>query len=85
MFVWDRAGAIRRYDVTVARDLSYLAPRFATFPWQISVEGNGRSVVAGIVSTKFIAEKAVEVRPATSPRRKTSSTCCRCRRAPAIR
>jgi pilus assembly protein CpaC len=64
MFVWDRAGAIRRYDVTVARDLSYLATQVhELFPGErISVEGNGRSVVvSGTVSSKFIAEKAVEV------------------------
>jgi pilus assembly protein CpaC len=64
MFVWDRAGAIRRYDVTVARDLSRLTTQVhELFPGErISVEGNGRSIVmAGIVSSKFIAEKAVEV------------------------
>ena len=88
MFVWDRAGAIRRYDVTVARDLSRLTTQVRDlFPGErISVEGNGRSIVmAGIVSTKFIAEKAVEVAAGYVPRRKTSSTCCRCRRVPAIR
>ena len=64
MFVWDRAGAIRRYDVTVARDLSRLTTQVHDlFPGErISVEGNGRSiVVSGIVSSKFIGEKAVEV------------------------
>ncbi len=64
MFVWDRGGAIRRYDVTVQRDLSRLTTQVhELFPNEhISVEGNGRSiVVAGIVSTKFVAEKAVEV------------------------
>ena len=64
MFVWDRAGAIRRYDVTVERDLSRLTTQVHDlFPGErITVEGNGRSiVVAGTVSTKFVAEKAVEV------------------------
>jgi pilus assembly protein CpaC len=64
MFVWDRAGAIRRYDVTVARDLSFLATQVHDlFPGErISVEGNGRSIViSGSVSSKFISEKAVEV------------------------
>jgi pilus assembly protein CpaC len=64
MFVWDRAGAIRRYDVTVARDLSPLATQVRDlFPGErINVEGNGRSIViSGSVSTKFIAEKAVEI------------------------
>jgi pilus assembly protein CpaC len=64
MFVWDRAGAIRRYDVTVARDLLPLTTQVRElFPGErISVEGNGRSIViSGTVSTKFVAEKAVEV------------------------
>jgi pilus assembly protein CpaC len=64
MFVWDRGGAIRRYDVTVQRDLSRLTTQVRDlFPAEhITVEGNGRSiVVAGMVSTKFVAEKAVEV------------------------
>jgi len=64
MFVWDRAGAIRRYDVTVARDLSPLASQVRDlFPGErITVDGNGRSIViSGTVSTKFIADKAVEV------------------------
>ena len=90
MFVWDRAGAIRRYDVTVARDLSRLATQVRDlFPGErISVEGNGRSiVVAGMrVHEVHRREGASKSRPATSPRRKTSSTCCRCRMpAPAIR
>jgi pilus assembly protein CpaC len=64
MFVWDRAGAIRRYDVTVARDLSVLATQVRDlFPGEhITIGGNGRSiVVAGMVSSKFVADKAVEV------------------------
>src|SRR2546426_1674842 len=64
MFIWDRAGAIRRYDVTVQRDLSRLASQVTElFPdEQITVQSNGRSViVAGRASTKFIADKAVEV------------------------
>ena len=64
MFVWNRAGAIRRYDVTVERDLSRLVSQVHDlFPGEhITVEGNGRSiVVAGRVSTKFVVEKAVEV------------------------
>ena len=64
MFVWDRAGAIRRYDVTVQRDLSRLSAQVTElFPGeQISVQGNGKSViVSGRASTKFVADKAVEV------------------------
>jgi pilus assembly protein CpaC len=64
MFVWDRGGAIRRYDVIVQRDLSRLSSQvLELFPGEkITVQGNGKSVVvAGIASSKYIAEKAVEV------------------------
>src|SRR5262245_3186991 len=64
MFVWDRAGAIRRYDVVVQRDLSRLATQVTElFPGEhLTVQGNGRSVVvAGTASSKFVADKAVEV------------------------
>jgi pilus assembly protein CpaC len=64
MFIWDRAGAIRRFDVKVQRDLSLLANQMAElFPRErISVQGNGRSViVSGTVSSKYLADKAVEV------------------------
>src|SRR5213594_946287 len=64
MFIWDRAGAIRRYDVNVQRDLSRLSSQMSElFPGeQIAVQGSGRSVIVnGKVSTKFIADKAMEV------------------------
>lgn len=64
MFVWDRAGAMRRYNVTVERDLSVLAQQIRDlFPGEtISVEGNGKSiVVAGKVGSKYVADKAIEV------------------------
>lgn len=64
MFVWDRGGAMRRYNVTVERDVTQLAQQVKElFPGEpINVEGNGKSVVlAGMVSSKYIAEKAVEV------------------------
>jgi pilus assembly protein CpaC len=64
MFVWNRAGAIRRYDVTVERDLSRLATQVRElFPGEpITVDGNGKSiVVSGLVTSKYIADKAVEV------------------------
>ena len=64
MFVWDRAGAMRRYDVTVERDLSRLTEQVRElFPGEsIAVESNGKSIVlVGKVATKYIAEKAVEV------------------------
>jgi pilus assembly protein CpaC len=64
MFVWDRAGAMRRYNVTVERDLSTLAEHMRDlFPGeQITVASNGKSVVvSGSVSKKYIADKAVEI------------------------
>jgi pilus assembly protein CpaC len=64
MFIWDRAGAIRRYDVAVQRDLSRLSTQLTElFPGEkITAQGNGRAViVSGVASTKFIADKAVEV------------------------
>src|SRR5207302_4296876 len=47
MFVWDRAGAIRRFDVTVQRDLSRLGTQMRElFPSEhVAVEGSGKSIV----------------------------------------
>jgi pilus assembly protein CpaC len=64
MFIWDRAGAIKRYDVVVQRDLSRLSSQVVElFPGErISVQGNGKSViVSGTASSKYVADKAVEV------------------------
>ena len=64
MFVWDRAGAIRRYEVIVQRDLSRLSEQVRQlFPGEtIDVQSNGRDVVlSGSVSSKDVAEKAVNL------------------------
>jgi len=64
MFVWERGGGMRRFSVTVERDLSQLARQIRElFPGEnITVEGNGKSIVmAGTVTNKFVADKAVEV------------------------
>ena len=64
MFVWDRAGAMHRYDVTVERDLSTLSQHMRDlFPGEdITVASNGKSVViSGNVSKKYVADKAVEI------------------------
>jgi pilus assembly protein CpaC len=64
MFVWDRAGAVRRYDVIVQRDLSRLSEQVKQlFPGEsIEVQSNGRNVVvSGLVSSKDVIEKAVNV------------------------
>ena len=47
MFVWDRAGAVRRYEVIVQRDLSRLSEQVKRlFPGEaIEVQSNGRNVV----------------------------------------
>jgi pilus assembly protein CpaC len=64
LFVWDRAGGIKRFAVNVQRDLSALQHQVKTlFPGEpISVYGNGKDVVvAGTVSSKYVIEKAAEV------------------------
>jgi pilus assembly protein CpaC len=64
MFVWDRAGSIRRYEVVVQRDLARLAEQVRQlFPGEsIDVQSNGRDVVlSGMVSTKDVIEKAINV------------------------
>jgi pilus assembly protein CpaC len=64
MFVWDRTGGIRRYEVIVQRDLSQLVHQIEQlFPGEaITVTGNGEHVViAGTVSSKYVVDKAAEV------------------------
>jgi pilus assembly protein CpaC len=64
MFVWDRSGGIKRYEVVVQRDLSQLGRQVKTlFPGEpISVSSNGdKVVIAGTVSSKYVVEKAAEV------------------------
>jgi len=64
MFVWDRSGGIRRYEVVVQRDLSQLVHQVKQlFPGEpISVTDNGEHIViAGTVSSKYVVDKAAEV------------------------
>lgn len=64
MFVWDRAGAIRRYEVTVERDLAQLTNQFNhLFPGEaIEAHSTGKSIVlSGKVSSQAVADKAVSV------------------------
>lgn len=64
MFVWDRGGAVRRYEVIVQRDLSRLSEQVKKlFPGEaIEVQSNGRNIViSGLVSNKDVIEKAVNV------------------------
>jgi pilus assembly protein CpaC len=61
MFVWNRAGAMSRYDVVVERDLSVLTQHMRElFPGeQINVASNGKSgVISGRISSKLQSEKA---------------------------
>ncbi len=64
MFVWDRAGSIRRYEVIVQRDLARLSTQLQElFPGEsITAQNNGRSIVlSGTVSSKEMMDRAVMV------------------------
>ncbi|HZB26089.1 MAG TPA: pilus assembly protein N-terminal domain-containing protein [Vicinamibacterales bacterium] len=64
MFVWDRAGAIKTYEVKVRRDLSALSGHLKQlFPNEpIEVRGSGKDVVvSGTVSSTYVREKAADV------------------------
>jgi pilus assembly protein CpaC len=64
LFVWEKTGAIRTYEVTVRRDLSVLTNQLRQlFPGEpIVVTGSGKDVVlSGKVSTPYVVEKAAEV------------------------
>lgn len=64
MFVWDRAGAIRRYEIIVQRDLARLAEQMKElFPTEsIEVQSNGRNIVlSGTVTNKDFIERAINL------------------------
>jgi pilus assembly protein CpaC len=64
MFVWDKAGGIKRFEVVVRRDLSQLGEQLKQlFPGEpIAIHSNGKDVViSGIVSSKYVVDKAAEV------------------------
>ncbi|HVD91767.1 MAG TPA: pilus assembly protein N-terminal domain-containing protein [Vicinamibacterales bacterium] len=64
LFVWDRAGGIKTYEVSVRRDLSHLVEQMRNlFPGeQITVAGSGKDVVlSGTVSSKYVIDKAADV------------------------
>jgi pilus assembly protein CpaC len=64
MFVWNRGGSVKRYEIVVQRDLAALGEQMKTlFPGEaIQVHSNGKQVVlSGNVSRKEIAEKAIAV------------------------
>jgi pilus assembly protein CpaC len=64
MFVWDRAGGIRRYEVVVQRDLARLNEQVKQlFPGEsIDVMSNGRNIVlSGQVSRKEVIDHVINV------------------------
>jgi len=64
MFVWDRAGAIKRYEVIVQRDLARLTEQLQQlFPSEkIEVRSNGKDIVlAGAVRDKGVIDKAINL------------------------
>jgi pilus assembly protein CpaC len=64
LFVWDRAGSLKRYEVIVQRDLARLTEQMGElFPNErISVQSNGRNVVlTGTVTNKDVIERAVSI------------------------
>ena len=64
LFVWDREGTIKTFEVKVRRDLSALVAHLKQlFPDEnISVLGSGKDVViSGTVSSKYVVEKAADV------------------------
>jgi pilus assembly protein CpaC len=64
MFVWERGGSLRRYEIAVGRDLDRLQTQLKElFPHEsINAQSNGRRIVlSGSVANKDIATRAVEV------------------------
>ena len=64
LFVWDRSGGIRTYEVNVRRDLSELQAQLQQlFPGEpVVAASNGRDVVlSGTVTSKYVIDKAAEV------------------------
>ena len=64
MFVWDRGGALRRYEIVVQRDLARLSEQLRQlFPGEsIDAHSNGKNIVlSGAVTSKDVIEKAVNV------------------------
>src|SRR5690348_4995122 len=64
LFVWDKAGGIKTYEVSVHRDLKELAEHMKQlFPGEpITVAGSGKDVVlSGTVSSKYVLDKASDL------------------------
>jgi len=64
MFVWERSGALRRYEVVVQRDLAHLNDQMKQlFPGEtIDAQSSGKGIVlSGSVSSKDVSDKAITV------------------------
>jgi pilus assembly protein CpaC len=64
LFVWDKGGAIKTFEVKVRRDLNALKEQLKQlFPSEeITIIGSGKDVVvSGTVSSKYVIEKAADV------------------------
>ncbi len=64
LFVWDRGGSIKTFEVTVRRDLTALTDQYKSlFPGEtISVAGSGKDVViSGTVTSQYVIDKAADV------------------------
>ena len=64
LFVWDRGGSIKTFEVKVRRDLTILAAQLKQlFPGEpITAVGSGKDVVlSGTVSAAYVIEKAANV------------------------
>jgi pilus assembly protein CpaC len=64
MFVWERTGGIRRFEIAVHRDLALLDEQFQRlFPGEaIQAHSNGRKIVlSGTASTNEVMARAVSV------------------------
>jgi pilus assembly protein CpaC len=64
MFVWERAGALRQYEISVQRDLARLNEQMTKlFPGEsIEAQSNGKAVVlSGLVTNQTAADKAISV------------------------
>jgi pilus assembly protein CpaC len=64
LFVWDKGGAIKTFEVNVRRDLTPLKEQLRQlFPVEnITVLGSGKDIVlSGIVAGQYVVDKAAEV------------------------
>ena len=86
MFVWSRGGAVRRFEVSVQRDLTRLNEQVKQlFPNErIDVRSNGRNVVlSGSVSSKDVVDRAINVALGYVEKREDVVTLLQVREGPA--